>query len=151
MSIINTSTGGTLTIRKVEVKPNQGALIWVYYYDEIQSLSKYRLEMSGQDYADWGNSDQYLIDWVIKNVASEGVKAVVPPAPNFKEDEPIVKKIYTGEQQPEQQQQTANISSAQSVHNDNDVAKINDLETQLATLQTKMASMLQIMISKGLV
>jgi hypothetical protein len=97
MSIIHTSTGGTLTIRKVEVKPNQGALIWVYYYDEIQSLSKYKLEMSGQDYANWGNNDDYLIDWIIKNVASEGVTAVAPPVPNFNEDDPIVKQIYKGE------------------------------------------------------
>jgi len=151
MSIINTSTGGTLTIRKVEVKPNQGALILVYYYDEIQSLSKYRLEMSGQDYANWGNSDDYLIDWVIKNVACEGVKAVKPPINDFKEDEPIVKQIYTGEQQPIQQQQPVNISSGASVHNENDIKTIEQLQNELAEQKNKLSTITSLLISKGMV
>lgn len=139
---IATNINTTISIRDLTIRPNEKAIIKYYYRDGVE-LSKGTLILEGNAYKNWGNDDTYLIAWIVKNVCGSNVEAVDASGAVI---EVVMKEpIVVGSSQ------TANISSAISVHNDNDVAKINDLETQLATLQTKMASMLQIMISKGLV
>lgn len=176
-NIHTTSDGYEILLRKVEiVEINKKAKIEYEYRTPSEMLMK-TIIIEGAEYQAWNNDDRYILDLVcskhnlvrkpfiepatitelyyIKN--SDGTlteKAHEVPNPNYDanaKEEVFYKFPNAPTYTAPIQQQTVNISSSQSVHNDNDVAKINDLETQLATLQGKMANMLQIMISKGLV
>lgn len=179
MDIVSTTCDGyEIHMRKVELMQLNKMAKIEYHVKTPTDIQLKTLIIEGAEYQAWNNDDNYIIDYIcskhnlvrkpiiqpptltelyyIKN--DDGTlteKSHEVPNPDYdpnKTEEVFYKfpnaPTYTA---PIQQQQTANISSAQSVHNDNDVAKINDLETQLATLQGKMANMLQIMISKGLV
>jgi hypothetical protein len=143
----NSNANLRISIQKIELTLFKQAKIKGMYFDVREGteyMEKYSLVLNESNgYNDWNNDDAFLINWIFKQIAGDGVYLL-------KDGEPVISTISPNVAT-NTQQQTANISSAQSVHNDNDVAKINDLETQLATLQGKMASMLQIMISKGLV
>jgi hypothetical protein len=177
MDIVSTTCEGyEIHMRKIEIMQLNKMAKIEYHLKTPTDMQLKTLIIEGAEYQAWNNDDRYIVDYICSkhNLVR---KPFVQPAtitelyyiknddgtltekaheiPNHNYDANAKEEVYY--QFPNAPtysvplQPTVNISSNQSVHNDNDVAKINDLETQLATLQGKMANMLQIMISKGLV
>lgn len=168
----------SLLIRKIEIlEPNKSAKITYEFREDGKNIEQLIYILEGQQYKEWYD-DRYIMDLLC---AKHGLtrRPILPP--EFIEKTLLIKNddgTYTPKTEtvknPEydanqteetfyefkgapyykaqiQQQLNENVSSASSVHNPNDVAKIGDLEQQVANLSSKMSSMMTIMIQKGLV
>lgn len=61
-----------LFVRINSIIPNQEAEFIVdFRNDELGSLYQQSIKMDGDDYHNWGNDDNYLIDWIIAKVKCE--------------------------------------------------------------------------------
>ena len=130
--IINfeTSINTIIMIRSVSVIPKQGALIKLLYVDGFD-VETHKFTMEGEDYQAWGFDDDFLGHYCI-NKLTNGKATIVnsnyvaPPKPDI-------------------------ISDNRSVHNEADVAKIETLQSQLDLQATKLKTITDLLINKGMI
>ncbi len=176
MDIVSTTCEGyEIHMRKLEIMQLNKMAKIEYHLKTPTDVQLKNLIIEGADYQAWNNDDRYIVDFVCSKHNLVRKPNIQPPTltelyyiknddgtltekshevPNPDYDPNKTEEVfYKFPNAPTYSApiQTPNISSAQSVHNDADVAKINDLETQLANLSSKMSSMMTVMISKGLI
>jgi len=134
--IINfqTSLGTTIMIRSVDIKPKSAALIKLIYVDSFAVVEKHNIVMEGDDYAAWGNDDDYLGEFVCKKLTG-GVARII------KEGEDYIPPPQTQIMQDDNR----------SVHNEADIQKIQTLQEQLDAQAAKLKTITDMLIGKGLV
>jgi hypothetical protein len=130
--IINfeTSINTIIMIRSVSVIPKKGAQIKLLHVDGFE-VEKHKFVIEGDDYQAWGFDDDFLGHYCI-NKLTNGKATIVnsnyvaPPKPDI-------------------------ISDDRSVHNANDVAKIETLQTQLELQASKLKTITDLLINKGMI
>jgi len=130
--IINfqTNLGSVLMIRRVEVKPKDCAIIKCIFA-EGGSHEKHTILLEGNDYKLWGENDDYLGHYCINKITGGS--------------ETVVGSDYVPPPKPD------NFSDNRSVHNEADIHKIETLQTQLDAQATKLKTITDMLIGKGLV
>ncbi len=132
---IRTNINTTISIRDLTIRPNDKAIIKYYYRDGVE-FSKGTLILEGDAYKNWGNDDNYLIAFLVKTVCGSNVEPV-------DESGATIDVVF--------REQTPNISSSASVHNENDIKTIENLQSQLDIQTQKLQKMVELLISKGLI
>lgn len=82
--IINypTTLGCTLMIRHVIVRPKVSAIIKCVYHDP-DCPEKHTIEITGEEYARWGENDDYLGVICLQKInPADNIAEVVSPAPS---------------------------------------------------------------------
>lgn len=129
-----TSLGGVLMIRRVEVRPKDCAQITCVFMESPNPGEKHKILLEGEDYKLWADNDDYLAHYCIKKITG-GTETIVgddyiAPAPKA----PAI-----------------NYDDTRSVHNEADIAKITTLEEQMVEQQRLVSQLKSILISKGMI
>lgn len=132
--IINfqTSLGTTIMIRSVDIKPKSAALIKLIYVDSFAVVEKHNIVMEGDDYAAWGNDDDYLGEFVCKKLTG-GVARIIKDGEDYLPPPPT------------QIMQDDN----RSVHNEADIQKIQTLQEQLDEQAAKLKTITELLFKNG--
>ena len=135
--IINfqTSLGTTIVIRSVDIKPKSAALIKLIYVDSFAVIEKHNIIMEGEDYSAWGNDDDYLGEFVCKKLTGGAARII-------KEGEDYI---------PPPPQTQIMQDDSRSVHNDADIQKINDLQTELENQKAKLSQIMTLLGKNNLI
>ena len=133
--IINfqTSLGTTIMIRSVDIKPKSAALIKLIYVDSFAVVEKHNIVMEGDDYAAWGNDDDYLGEFVCKKLTGGAARII-------KEGEDYI---------PPPPQTQIMQDDARSVHNEADVQRIQTLQQQLDEQAAKLKTITDLLFKNG--
>ncbi len=161
----STCEGYGIHMRKIEiVKLNKMAKI-EYQLQTPSNLESKTLIIEGPEYLAWNNDDRYILDLVCSKHNLVRKPILQPPTLTelyyIKNDDGTLteksREVPNPDYEPNKTEEVfykfpnSPIYNAPIPPQQGDVAKINELETQLTTLQTKIENMLQIMISKGFV
>jgi len=69
ITVTTTTVIDKFVIQRVEVKLKESAGIMIDLVDNTGNYAGTRyLTMSGEDYANWGSDDDYLINWIKNNL-----------------------------------------------------------------------------------
>ena len=132
--IINftTSINTIIMIRSVSVIPKKCAEIKLLYVDGFD-VEKHKFVIEGDDYQAWGFDDDFLGHYCINKLTNGKAK--------------LVGSDYIAPLKSETIQQEDN----RSEHNISDVAKIESLSTQLELQATKLKTITDLLINKGMI
>lgn len=178
MDIVQTTCEGYgIHMRKIEIMQLNKMAKIEYQLQTPGNLEHKTLIIEGSDYQAWNNDDRYILDFVcskhnlvrkpniqpptltelyyIKNddgTLTEKSHEVPNPDYDPNKTEEIFYKFpnaptYSAPIQP----QTFNISSGASVHNENDIKTIEQLQNELAEQKNKLSTITSLLISKGMV
>jgi hypothetical protein len=130
--IINytTALGCILMIRQVIVKPKESALIKCIYHDNCYP-EKHNIQLMGEEYARWGENDDYL-----------GVVCLAKINPADKIADMEVNAISAAIP-------TATIDDNRSVHNEADIQRIQTLQQQLDEQAAKLKTITELLFKNG--
>lgn len=133
--IINfqTSLGTTIMIRSVDIKPKCAALIKLIYVDSFAVVEKHNIVMEGDDYAAWGNDDDYLGEFVCKKLTG-GVARIIKDGEEYLLPPPQTQILQ---------------DDNRSVHNDADIQKIQTLQEQLDEQAAKLKTITELLFKNG--
>lgn len=133
--IINfqTSLGTTIMIRSVDIKPKSAALIKLIYVDSFAVVEKHNILMEGDDYAAWGNDDDYLGEFVCKKLTG-GVARIIKEGEDYIPPPPQTQIIH---------------DDSRSVHNEADVQRIQTLQEQLDEQKKKLEQITNLLFKNG--
>ena len=92
--------------------------------------------LEGDDYTQWGSDDDYIKNWICDKEPYIG-----RPVPDVDVDGNVIIHVTPPTQQDDNR----------SVHNANDVAKIETLQTQLDEQQKKLKTITDLLINKGMI
>jgi hypothetical protein len=129
--IINytTALGCILMIRQVIVKPKESAIVKCIYHDNSYP-EKHNIELSGEEYARWGENDDYLgVICLAKinpadKIADMEVSAISAAIPTATNDN-------------------------RSVHNEADIERIQTLQQQLDEQAAKLKTITELLFKNG--
>ena len=92
--------------------------------------------LEGDDYTQWGSDDDYIKNWICDKEPYIG-----RPVPDVDVDGNVIIHVTPPTQQDDNR----------SVHNANDVAKIETLQSQLDEQQKKLKTITDLLINKGMI
>ena len=92
--------------------------------------------LEGDDYTRWGSDDDYIKNWICDKEPYIG-----RPVPDVDVDGNVIIHVTPPTQQDDNR----------SVHNANDVAKIETLQSQLDEQQKKLKTITDLLINKGMI
>jgi hypothetical protein len=92
--------------------------------------------LEGDDYARWGSDDDYIKNWICDKEPYIG-----RPVPDVDADGNVIIHVTPPTQQDDNK----------SVHNASDVAKIETLQTQLEIQASKLKSITDLLVGRGLI
>lgn len=130
-----TSNNIRVQVLEVSVLLHKSAFIQAYLFLP-NSLTLFKHQMTPDEYAQWGADDDFIKHFICSNMPILGV-------PIDADGGQMIQTAATATQQM--------LDDNRSVHNEQDIAKINTLETQMIEQQRLLAQMRAIMISKGLI
>jgi len=139
------SSGGFIDIQGISITPNTSARVQAlcFYSDGIVLMKSVSIE--GEEYNNWANDDDYLIALVGHKLGfGERVEMNDP----YNTPKPITPYKFT-----------SGISLAavpvqddnRSVHNDNDIQKIQTLESELEAQKTKLNQIMSLLGKNNLI
>ena len=131
------SSGGFIDIQGISINPNLSAKVQALCFFSGGVVQMKFVDIIGEEYQLWGNDDNYLIGLVGYKL---GMGERVQPALN-NDSEPQDISTYN----------FTSIPDNRSVHNANDVAKIETLQTQLDEQQKKLKTITDLLINKGMI
>lgn len=132
----NTSLGTHVIIRSVDVKPKSAALIKLIYMDSFEVVEKHNIIMEGADYLAWGNDDDYLAHFVINKLTGGAAKLVREDGTSAEYQPPtIVTSVGTDD--------------TRSVHNEEDIQRIQTLQEQLDEQKKKLETIMGLLLKNG--
>jgi len=135
----NTSLGTHVIIRSVDVRPKTAALIKLIYMDSFEVVEKHNIIMEGDDYLAWGNDDDYLVHFVINKLTGGAAKLVREDGTSAEYQPPtIVASVGTDDNR-----------SVSSVHNEEDIQRIQTLQEQLDEQKKKLETIMGLLLKNG--
>ena len=131
--IINytTALGCILMIRQVVVKPKESAIVKCIYHDNSYP-EKHNIELSGEEYARWGENDDYL-----------GVICLAKINPADKIGDVEVSAIVAPTST------AITYDDNRSVHNEADIQRIQTLQQQLDEQAAKLKTITELLFKNG--
>lgn len=123
-----TSLGGVLMIRRVEVRPKDCAQITCVFMEAGNPGEKHKILLEGEEYKVWGDNDDYLAHYCIKKITGG--------------TETIVGSDYVAPAQ-------ATHDDTRSVHNDADIQRIHALQEQLDEQAAKLKTITELLFKNG--
>jgi hypothetical protein len=137
------SSGGFIDIQGISINPNISAKVQALCFYNGGVVQMKFVDIVDKDYTDWGNDDDYLISLVGHKLGfGERVETNDPnytPKPfktyNFTSNEVIPTTIIDN----------------RSVHNEADIQKIQTMQEQIDAQASKLKTITDMLIGKGLV
>lgn len=127
----HTSNGIRVQILEVSVLIHSSAFIQAYLFLPT-GLTLFKVDMTPEEYAMWGNDDNYIKHFICAKmpilgtpVEGEGSAAVTIPTMSTQQDD------------------------SRSVHNEADLNKINSLQEQLTAMETKLKTITDLLFKNG--
>lgn len=141
MPFVEFITSNNIRVQVLEVSVLLHKYAFVQCYCFLPTgLTLYKLDMTEEEYAQWGNDDDYIKHWICSKVPLLGSFAEAYDEFN----QPVVLG-----------QEITNTATTQSdnrsVHNDADLQRISSLEAQIAEQTKLVTQMKNILISKGMI
>jgi hypothetical protein len=122
---------GFMEIHEIQISFNKSArLTALCYYQQGREKTMKYIDIIGEEYTNWLNDDDYIINLAGYKVGMGERVQSLSNNTNYKPD---------------------NISDNRSVHNEADIHKIETLQTQLDAQATKLKTITDMLIGKGLV
>jgi hypothetical protein len=129
-------TSNSIRIQVLEVSVLLGKTAFIQCYCFLPSgLTLYKLDMDTEEYSKWGADDDYIKHWICSKVPLLG-----HPVDNVEElpNQPVL-------------QSNLDANDNRSFHNEMDIQKINDLETQLNEQKLKLDKILGLLGKNNLI
>lgn len=79
--VVNLVTSFTIQINNVVLFNSASLIIFLYNNDSDNSIGRREINISGQDYLDWNNNDQYIINLVAKKLGFTLLNLPTDPVP----------------------------------------------------------------------
>ena len=125
-----TSNGIKVQVLEVAVVLHKSALVQAYIFMP-DSLSFFKADMTPEEYAQWGNDDNYIKHFICTKMPILGTPADGGEAPAA---------IPT---------MSAQQDDNRSVHNEADLNKITSLQDQLTAMETKLKTITDLLFKQG--
>jgi hypothetical protein len=123
-----TSNGIRVQVLEISVLIHKSALVQAYLFLPT-GLTLFRADMTEEEYAQWGNDDNYIKHFICAKM-------------------PILGTPINGEGAAIQTT-TAMIDDTRSVHNEADLQRINSLQDQLTAMETKLKTITDLLFKNG--
>lgn len=126
-----TSNGIRVQVLEISVLIHKSALIQAFLFLPT-GLTLFRADMTEEEYAQWGNDDNYIKHFICAKM-------------------PILGTPINGEGTPIQTSTPAILShdDTRSVHNEADLQRINSLQDQLTAMETKLKTITDLLFKQG--
>lgn len=116
-------------VTNVSVAPHEGASIKVQVHYQNGALANEFITIGGDEYKEWGADD----NWIYQKVATKLALGVLEDSEMPYVPAPVV------------------VEDNRSIHNESDIQKINDLETQLNEQKLKLDKILGLLGKNNLI
>lgn len=131
-------TSNNIRVQVLEISILLGKCAFIQCYCFLPTnLTLYKLEMSEEDYSKWGSDDNYIKQWICSKISLLG-----HPVDNV-EGLPNHSVIDANLQ--------SNLDDNRSVHNEQDLQKIQSLQEQLDQQANKLKVITDMLIGKGMI
>ncbi len=142
------SSGGLIDIQGISINPNTSAKVQALCYFPGNNIQMRFVDITGEEYAAWGNDDNYLIA-LVGHKLGMGIRV----KPIDMANEPDRMEVVPFEYQPANLSIPQNIKDddTQSIHNEQDIQRIQTLQEQLDAQALKLKTITDMLIGKGLV
>lgn len=135
---------GLIDIQGISINPNISAKVQCLCFYNVGEIQMNFVEIAGEEYINWGNDDDYLIALVGHKL---GMGQRIEPNDPFYPTKPFKNYNFTiTDNIP-----TTTINDNRSVHNEADVAKIETLQAQLELQASKLKTITDLLINKGMI
>jgi len=132
-----TSNGILVQVLPVEILLGKGATFSAYLFLP-SGLHHQHYRITGEDYARWGEDDDYIKHYICDKHAILGR----PVSDTDENGNPIIMTTITS---------TPIDNDNRSVHNEADIQRINDLETELDTQRAKLNQIMTLLGKNNLI
>ena len=134
------SSGGFIDIQGITIKPNLSARVQALCFFSGGVVQMKFVDITGDDYTNWGNDDDYLIALV-------GQKLGMGQRVQHSSDGDILPIMTTSRVQQDDNRSQHNISQ----HNINDIEKIENLQIELESQKSKLQTITDLLIGRGII
>ena len=127
-------TSNNIRVQALEISILLGKSAFIQCYCFLPTgLTLYKLDMSTEEYSNWGSDDNYIKQWICSKIPLLG-----HPVDNVDElnNQPVLQ---------------SNLDDNRSMHNEADLQKIQSLQEQLDAQAAKLKTITDMLIGKGLV
>jgi hypothetical protein len=153
------SGGGMVDIQGISIIPNTSSKVQALCFYKSGEIQMKFLEITGDEYTNWGNDDDYLVALVGHKLGMGERLQPVSSVPDLAPTKPFTPYTFKSgiPAQPSGAAPVADGASqvyhddSRSVHNEADIAKITTLEEQMVEQQRMVAQLKSILISKGMI
>jgi hypothetical protein len=136
-------SSGLIDIQGIAINPNISAKVQALCFYNVGVVQMNFVEIAGEDYINWGNDDDYLISLVGHKL---GMGERIEPNDPLYPTKPFKNYNFTS---------TDNIATTiidnRSIHNEADIQKIQTMQEQIDAQASKLKTITDMLIGKGLV
>ena len=129
------SSGGFIDIQGITINPNVSARVQALCFFSGGVVQMQFVDITGDEYKNWGNDDDYLIALV-------GHKLGIGERVQHSSDGEILPIMTTSRVQQDDNR---------SQHNSRDIEKIETLQIELESQKTKLKTITDLLINKGMI
>lgn len=140
------SSGGLIDIQGISITPNTSAKVQVLCYFAGNQIQMKFVDIEGEEYLAWGNDDNYLIA-LVGHKLGMGIRV----KPIDMANEPDRMEVVPFEYQPANLPIPQNIKDddTQSIHNEQDIQRIQTLQQQLDEQAAKLKTITELLFKNG--
>jgi len=137
-------SSGLIDIQGISINPNISAKVQCLCFYNVGVVQMNFVEIAGEEYINWSNDDDYLIALVGHKL---GMGERIEPNDPLYPTKPFKNYNFTiTDNIP-----TSIINDNRSIHNEADVAKIETLQAQLELQASKLKTITDLLINKGMI
>lgn len=123
-------TSNNIRVQVLEISILLGKCAFIQCYCFLPTnLTLYKLEMSEEDYSKWGSDDNYIKHWICSKIPLLG-------GFNIENNNINIQNIT---------EQPTLVNDGRSVHNDNDLELIHNLQQELEEQKAKLQSIMSLL------